>query len=122
MPEVIAQGESEAEALKQAADALEEAIAARLKQGDDIPEATPNGGIPNGRIMLPVPTLTALKAALYLTLRDTRGGQSGLAARMLKDEKQVRRLLDPHHRSRPSSIEHALQLLGKRVSIMVVDA
>jgi antitoxin HicB len=117
LPEAIAQGENEAEALAQAADALEEAIAARIKRGDDIPAATAGNGI-----MVPVPTQTALKAALYLALRGTRGSQSGLAARMVKDEKQVRRLLDPHHRSRPRSIERALQMLGKRVSVVVEDA
>jgi antitoxin HicB len=115
-PEAITQGKEEADALDQAADALEEAIAARMKHGEDIP-------LPTGRSgrLVPVPMQTALKAALYLTLRGERGRQSALADRIGKDEKEVRRLLDPHHRSRTRSVERALRALGKRVTVVLED-
>lgn len=115
-PEAITQGKDAADALDQAADALEEAIAARMKQGDDIP----NPGLATGH-SVPVPTQTALKAALYVALRGERGRQSALAERLGKDEKEVRRLLDPHHRSRPKSVERALRALGKRVTVVLED-
>lgn len=116
LPEAITQGEDEADALEQAADALEAAIAARMKHGEDIPSAAYQGGY-----LVPVPTQTALKAALYLSLRGARGRQGALAERLGKDEKEVRRLLDPHHHSRPRSVEQALHALGKRVTIVLED-
>ncbi len=116
LPEVITQGEDKADALAQAADALEEAIMVRMKLGEDIPPPACQEGE-----LVPVPTQTALKAALYLALRSERGGQSDLAGRIGKDEKEVRRLLDPHHRSRPKSLERALHALGKRVTLVFED-
>ena len=116
-PEAITRGEDEADALNQATDALEEAIAARMKQGDEIPVASHQTAP-----MVPVPTQTALKAALYLALRGARGRQGALAGQLRKDEKEVRRLLDPHHRSRPKSVERALRALGKRVTVVLEDA
>jgi antitoxin HicB len=41
IPEAITQGETEIEALLEAADALEEAIAGRIRRGDPIPESSP---------------------------------------------------------------------------------
>lgn len=115
--DLAARGKDEADALDQAADALEEAIAARMKHGVDIPLASHLIGP-----LVPVPMQTALKAALYLTLRGARGRQSALAERIGKDEQEVRRLLDPHHRSRPKSIERALRALGKRATVVLEDA
>jgi antitoxin HicB len=115
-PEAITQGQDEADALIQAADALEEAIAARMKHGEAIPLPTRQTGP-----LVAVPLQTALKAALYIALRGERGRQSALAERIGKDEKEVRRLLYPHHRSRPKSVEQALRALGKRVTVVLGD-
>ena len=54
LPEAITQGETMAEALIEAADALEEAIAGRSRRGDPIPEPSP---VPGDR-MIPVRTRT----------------------------------------------------------------
>ena len=54
LPEAITQGETMAEALTEAADALEEAIAGRIRRGDPIPEPSPAGGDP----MIPVSAAT----------------------------------------------------------------
>lgn len=62
VPEAITQGETVAEALAEAADALEEAIAGRLRRGDPIPEPSPAADRPR----IPVPPQTEAKVALYL--------------------------------------------------------
>jgi antitoxin HicB len=62
IPEAITQGETIAEALTEAADALEEAIAGRIRRGDTIPEPSAAAGRPT----VPIPAQTAAKAALYL--------------------------------------------------------
>ena len=62
IPEAITQGETVAEALAEAADTLEEAIAGRIRRGDAIPDPSPA----TDRLMVPVPPQTAAKAALFL--------------------------------------------------------
>ena len=54
IPEAITQGDTIAEALTEAADALEEAIAGRIRRGDPIPEPSAAEGDP----MIPVPAKT----------------------------------------------------------------
>ncbi|HEX3526116.1 MAG TPA: type II toxin-antitoxin system HicB family antitoxin [Thermoanaerobaculia bacterium] len=117
VPEAITQGEDLAGSLGQASDALEEAIAGRIRRGDPIPEPSEAAA----QLIVPVPALTAAKAALYLALRDSGITKSELAARLRCDEKEVRRLLDPTHHSKLSRIQEALAVLGKRLAVRVID-
>lgn len=117
LPEAITQGEDEADALVQAADALEEAIAGRIRRGEEIPAPTATG---NGRHLVPVPAQMAAKAALYLAVKETGITRSELAARLSCDEKEVRRLLDPRHPSKLPRIEAALAALGKQIALRLV--
>ncbi len=117
LPEAITQGETMAEALSEAADALEEAVAGRIRRGDPIPTPSPGAG----RTAVPVPAQTAAKAALYLALRETGISKAELATRLGCDEKEVRRLLDPRHPSKLPRIQKALAALGKGLSVRLVD-
>src|SRR3954451_12046909 len=117
LPEAITQGETATEALAEAADALEEAVAGRIRRGDPIPEPSPS----TDRPIVPVPAQTAAKAALYLALRETGITKAELAARLSCDEKEVRRLLDPRHPSKLPRIQKALAALGKGISVRLVD-
>ncbi len=118
LPEVVTQGEDAAGALDEAADALEEAIAGRIRRGDPIPRPSASAGSVRE---VPVPALTAAKAALYLALRESAISKSELAVRLGCDEKEVRRLLDPRHPSKLPRIEKALSALGKNLSVWLVD-
>jgi antitoxin HicB len=53
------------EALQQAADCLEEAVAGRIRRNEHIPAPSPVG---SNQYVIPVPAQTAAKAALYLAL------------------------------------------------------
>ena len=117
IPEAITQGETVTEALAEAADALEEAIAGRIRRGDPIPDGSPAADRPQ----VPVPAQTAAKAALYLALKETGISKSELATRLECDEKEVRRLLDPRHPSKLPRIQKALAVLGKGLSVRLVD-
>lgn len=118
VPEAITQGEDLQDALAQAADALEEAIAGRLRLGDEIPfPSRPR----RHETLVPVPALTAAKAALHLALRQEGLTKSELAARLECDEKEVRRLLDPRHGSKLRRIQAALAVLGRRVALRLLD-
>jgi antitoxin HicB len=119
LPEAITQGENRLDALEQAADCLEEAIAGRIRRGGQIPLAS---GAKAGRLMVPVPPLMAAKAALYLAMREAKMSNVKLAKRLGCDEKDVRRLLDPRHRSRIAALQAALTALGKRIVVGVQNA
>jgi antitoxin HicB len=117
LPEAITQGETTVEALAEAADALAEAIAGRIRRGDLIPEPSPAENRPT----VPVPAQIAAKAALYLALRENGVSRSELADRLSCDEKEIRRLLDPRHPSKLPRIQKALAVLGKGLSLRLVD-
>ena len=119
VPEAITQGENLTDALLQAADCLEEAVAGRIRRGDVIP---PPSRPAKGERMVPVPAVTTAKAALYVAIRQAKISKVQLAARLGCDEKQVRRLLDPRHASKLPQLQSALAALGKQIVIQVQDA
>jgi antitoxin HicB len=114
LPEAITQGESIKEALSEAADCLEEAIAARIDDGRDIPMPTV---AKRGEHLVSVAPSMALKAAVYLAVREAGISNSELARRMQLDEKEARRILDPHHPTKLPRIEAALAVLGRHVKL-----
>jgi len=57
------------------------------------------------------------KAALYVAMREAGITKVQLARQLGVDEKEVRRLLDPHYGSKLPRIAEAIQLLGKRLVI-----
>jgi antitoxin HicB len=59
----------------------------------------------------------ALKAAVYLAVREAGISNSELARRMRLDEKEARRILDPHHSTKLLRIEEALSVLGRHVQV-----
>jgi antitoxin HicB len=119
VPEAITQGDDVSDALQQAADCLEEAIAGRIRRHADIPEASPVGP---DHYAIPLPAQTAAKAALYLAIGQTGMTQVELAARLHCEEKEVRRLLDPRHASKMSRLESALAALGQQLVVGVQAA
>lgn len=67
LPEAITQGETLDEALAEAADCLEEAIAARIDDGREIPASS---AAKRGERVVSVPPSMAFKAAVYLAVRE----------------------------------------------------
>jgi len=116
LPEAITQGETVDDALAEAADALEEAIAARIDDGEVIPAPS---RAKRGERMVSVPPSMALKAAVYLAVQQAGISNSELARRMKLDEKEARRILDPHHPTKLPRIEEALSVLGRHVELVL---
>lgn len=117
LPEALTEGDDEEDALKQAIDCLDEAIAGRIVDREDIPTPTPKG-----RHVILVPALTAAKAALYLAMREASISNVKLGKRLGLDERQIRRLLDPGTKSRMPEIERALAALDQALQVRVVPA
>jgi antitoxin HicB len=69
-----------------------------------------------------VPPPIAAKAALYLAMREAKISNVKLAKQLGCDEKDVRSLLDPRHRSRITALEAALAALGKKIVVAIENA
>ena len=110
-PELTTFGLDRTEALARAIDALDEAIAARVHMGRDIP--SPSSG--ETRVILL--TLTAVKVTLYQGMKDQGIGKAELARRLGWHLPQVDRVLDVNHRSRLDRMDAALEAIGRHLEV-----
>ena len=116
-PEAITNGADRQDALRQAADCLEEAIAGRIVDGLEIPQTKPR----RHPLLVTLPATMAAKTALYLAMREAKMKKTELALRLGCDEKEVRRMLDPRHPTKLLRIQQALDVLGKRLVVSVAS-
>jgi len=114
LPELVTEGESIDDALEQAADAMDEVFATYLTDGLDLPP--PSKARRREQLVAP-PAEAVAKAALYVAMRQAGISKVQLAKRLGVDEKEVRRLLDPHYGSKLPRIAKAISLLGQRLVI-----
>ncbi len=114
LPQLITQGEDERDALEQAADAMDEIFATYMIDGIEFPE--PSKAKRREHLVAP-PAETMAKAALYIAMRRAGISKMQLAKQLGVDEKEVRRLLDPHYGSKLPRIAQAISLLGQRLVI-----
>ena len=117
LPECLTSGADEADALEEAQDALEEAIAGRID--DDEPVPAPSPVLP-GEHLVVLPADMAAKAALVLAFRESGLTRVAFAELLGRDEKTVRRMLDPRHGTSASRINKALQCLGKGIVVEMI--
>ncbi len=113
-PECLTSGANQAEALVEARDALEEAVAGRID--DDEPIPTPSRRR-TGEHLIAVPPDMAAKAAFVLALRASGLSRNAFAQRLGVDEKVVRRMLDPRHHTAANRIHKALRVLGQELIV-----
>jgi antitoxin HicB len=118
VPEAITQGGTEAEAAEMAEDALVAALSFYTDSGEPLPSPSPA----RGRRLAHVPVLVAAKLALHDAMLAMGISNVALSRRLDVDEKIVRRLRDPLHKSRIEKIGEALRSLGKIIEVVVGDA
>jgi antitoxin HicB len=111
LPEVITQGDTRQEALDNAADALSEAVAGRMRRSEDVPGSAFDGEL------VALPEDIGPKLILYLAMREAGISKVELARRIGCDEKQIRRLLDPAYATNIKTIGEALRAMGKRLNL-----
>lgn len=112
-PELTTFGKDRADALRHAIGALEEAIAARIANREDIP-------LPSaGRSKATLPAQTALKVLLYREARKRGVRKADLARRLHWHGPQVDRLFDLRHASRLDQMEAAFGALDLQISVEV---
>ena len=86
---------------------------------DARPLPTPSAA--RGRPVAKVPPLVAAKLALHDAMLAAGISNVEAGRRLYLEEKTVRRLRDPLHRSHIGQIEAALRLPGKRLEIRVLE-
>lgn len=116
LPEAITQGEEVEDALIEAADCLSEAIANRVINRLPIP--TPSE-LEKNEYLVTTPLQTSFKASIWLAMLEKSLNISQLAQTLVVDEKEVRRILDPRHNTKLSTLERTLIALGKRPILYV---
>lgn len=114
LPALVTQGDDEADALRETADAMDEVFAVYMKQGLEFPAPSK---AKRGERMVAPPAETIAKAALYTAMSEAGISKIQLARQLGVDEKEVRRLLDPHYGSKLPRIAEAISLLGKKLVI-----
>ena len=114
LPDAITQGENRDDALDMAGDCLAETIGARIIERADIPDPS---SLKRGQVRVAVPVYVAVKAALYVAMRQEGVSMNELARTLEGQHVQVRRLLDPGRASSMKRLDQALSALGRKVCV-----
>jgi len=117
LPEVTSFGEDEDEARRNAVDAVEEALAARIAYKQPIPSPTRKGSL-----AIALPALTAAKVSLYVLTREQRVSRADLSRRLGWKREQVDRLFRLDHASRLDQLEAAFAVLNRRIDLRIRNA
>lgn len=117
IPEALTDGADRMEALREAEDCLEEAVAGYLRRRKDLPVPSTAAG----RTLVAVPFQTATKAALYLAMSAGGISKAELARRLRCDEAYVRRMLNPRHNTRADKLQDALAACGSNLLVVTVN-
>jgi antitoxin HicB len=119
VPEVVTQGRGEADARAMAEEALGLVLLSYLQRGKPLPKPRARG---RGLIDVAVAPDIAAKLAVLESFTAAGISKSELARRLGKDEKEVRRILDPKHPTKLPALTAALRALGKRLVVGVMEA
>jgi antitoxin HicB len=119
VPEVVTQGRGEADARTMAEEALGLGLLSYLVRGKPLPKPRAKGC---NLVDIAVAPDVAAKLAVLESFTAAGISKSELARRIGKDEKEVRRILDPKHPTKLPALTAALRALGKRLVIGVTEA
>ena len=119
VPEAITEGRGEADAVTQAQEALGLALLTYPARGLALPKAKARGA---DLVPIAVEAAVAAKLAFLDAFRQAGMSKSEFGRKIGKDEKEVRRLLDPKHPTKLNTLTEALHVLGRRLVIGVEAA
>jgi antitoxin HicB len=114
IPEAVTEGRGRAETRAMASDALGLALLAYAKQGRRLPAASKGNGV-----SITVAPDVAAKLAVLSAFAASGLSKREFARRLGKDEKEVRRILDPMHPTKLAALSVALESLGQRLVVGV---
>ena len=106
-------GDTQPEACLNGLKAIEEAISARMVDGEDVPiPLTECEGVPR---CVEISALTYLKVALYMICREKEITRAELARRLEWHREQVDRLFRLDHKSQLDQLEAAFKAIGESI-------
>jgi antitoxin HicB len=117
IPEAITQGESVENAQARATDALITALDFYFEDRREVPAPS---RARRGERLIGLPASVSAKVLLLNEMVRQRVRPIDLARRMKVTPQEVTRLTDVRHRTRIDSIEQALRVLGKHLTVGVV--
>ena len=117
LPYGVTDGETLEEALFEAIDCADEVIAGIIERGESLPKYVP---AKDGQYSIELSAHMAIKAALYSAMQDDGVTKVAMAKMIERNEKEVRRMLDPHHNTKLKSLEFALHKIGRRLKVEMV--
>ena len=119
VPEAIMQGRDMADARAMDEEALGLALLTYPARGLRLPKVKAVG-----KRLVPVAVApdVAAKLAVLESFVEAGISKSELARRLGKDEKEIRRILDPKHATKLPALIAALRALGKRLVVGVAEA
>jgi antitoxin HicB len=112
LPEVTTFGENEADAFKRAHAAIEEALAARIADGHEIPLPRKNS-----RRAFRLRSLAFLKVLLYLEAKHAGISRAEIARRLKWHRTSVDRLFQLGHASKLDQIEKAFGAINRTLEL-----
>jgi antitoxin HicB len=119
VPEAVTQGRGQTDARVMAEEALGLVLLSYLERGKTLPKPRAKG---RNLVDIAVAPDVAAKLAVLESFAAAGISKSELARRIGKDEKEVRRILDPKHPTKLPALTAALRALGKRLVVGVVEA
>jgi antitoxin HicB len=119
VPEAITQGDDAADARAMAEEALGLALLSYPARGLPLPKTRARG---REMVRVAVAPDVAAKLAVLEAFAEAGISKAELARRLGKDEKEVRRILDPRHATKLPALTEALRTLGKRLIVAVEAA
>jgi antitoxin HicB len=120
LPEAITQGETEDEAIENAADVLALCLEEYMRRKRDIPAPRKAHGRTYRTVRLPA--LAEAKISLYLAMPEAGVRKADLARKLHCQKSEIDRLLNLSRSSRLGQIERALKALGKRLVFTLENA
>lgn len=119
IPEAITQGDTEVDARNMAAEVLGLALLLYLSAHRPLPVAST---AEPGHVLVTAEPELAAKIAVIEAFREAGISKTDLAARLGKDEREIRRILDPGRATKMPALVSALSALGRRFVIGVEAA
>lgn len=119
VPEAIAAGATEADALREMGEALIAVVRFAMKRGEDL---SPPRREPPAPHCVSLPGRLAAKASVYVAWKHSGLSKVALAERLDRNEIEVRRILDPDHGTKLDQLDEAAAALGGRLSVVFVPA
>jgi antitoxin HicB len=116
IPEALAVGYSEEEAIVEALNGLESAFMIYMSERKPIP--LPSKKL-KGEHLVKLPFRVSLKVALYNAMLEKGLRKADLARDLKWDQKQVDRLLSLNHSTKLEAIEEAFNVINKDVDLVI---